>query len=79
MTKQNIENTLKEIIGRYAEDEIATLNSNANLQFDIGLDSFSLVSMVGEIETTFDISIPDEELSQFSTINDVVGYIESNA
>lgn len=79
MAEQEIENTLKGIISKYTEVESSKIDSNSNLQCDIGLDSFSIISMVTEIETTFSISIPDEELSNFSTVDDMVSYIAVNA
>ena len=48
--------------------------------FDSGfLDSFALPDMVGELETKFQIKIPDSDLNprKFETISRIETYIES--
>jgi acyl carrier protein len=48
--------------------------------FDSGfLDSFALPDMVGELETAFQIKIPDSDLNprKFETIARIESYIES--
>jgi acyl carrier protein len=48
--------------------------------FDSGfLDSFALPDMVGELETQFQIKIPDSDLNprKFETISRIETYIES--
>ena len=48
--------------------------------FDSGfLDSFALPDMVGELETAFQIKIPDSDLNprKFETISRIQTYIES--
>ena len=74
-----VSDKLKEIISEYTDVDAQKIDNNANLQCDMGIDSFSMISMVNEIETTFDISIPDEELANFSTLNDMINYIEARA
>ena len=46
-----------------------------SLKFDIVLDSFGMVSLICTIENEFDISIPDNKLMDFETLNDVTSFI----
>ena len=43
---------------------------------DLGLDSLEQVELVMELEKEYGISVPDEDLSYFSTVQEIVDYIE---
>jgi acyl carrier protein len=45
---------------------------------DLGLDSLDTIELVLELETAFDISIPDEDALDFKKVSDVKKYIEQN-
>jgi acyl carrier protein len=45
---------------------------------DLGLDSLDTVEFVLELETAFNISIPDEDALDFKKVADVKNYIEQN-
>ena len=45
---------------------------------DLGADSLDVVELVMELESKFDVEIPDEEAEKISTVKDVVDYIESH-
>ncbi len=47
-----------------------------HLVTDLDLDSFGLMDMVIAFEDEFSIEIPDRDLRLFSTVSDVVNYIE---
>ncbi len=44
---------------------------------DLGADSLDVVDMVMAFEDEFGIKVEDEDLEKFSTVKDVVNYIES--
>ncbi len=67
---------LKNIICEYVDASPEQIDINMSLKFDVGLDSFGLVSLVSEIENQFDIHIPDATCSQFNTLSDMVSYID---
>jgi len=68
---------LKSIIIKYI-DEPTKFNENMTISKDLGIDSFSLISMIMEIEENFNIEIPDYELNNFKTLKDLYDYISSN-
>lgn len=70
---------LKAIISEYAGIEADKISEDMRLVRDIGLDSFALISMVMDIEKTFDVNISDEDLSKFQTLKDVVGYLKERS
>ena len=43
---------------------------------DLGIDSLSMMQIVGEMETRLDIMIPDEDLVELITVSDLVKVVE---
>ena len=66
---------LKEIICNYVDVEPSAINGDMSLNNELGVDSFSLISMLVEIEDTYNCSIPDSALQSFQTLNDLYNYI----
>jgi len=58
------------------DEEKVTLE--ASLTEDLGADSLDAVELNMALEEAFEISIPDEELANFKTVQDIVTYIENN-
>ncbi len=71
----NIKERLVEIICQYVDVSKEEIDINMNIRFDIGLDSYSLISLVCDIENEFGISIPDIILMNFVTLSDVVNFV----
>lgn len=69
---------LEEIMTAFLGESHAPINPEAQLFSDLGLGSMDLVNMVGMIEDTFDLAIPDEELRNFVSVKDVLDYLESH-
>jgi len=58
------------------DEEKVTLE--VSLTEDLGADSLDAVELNMSLEEAFEISIPDEELANFKTVQDIVTYIENN-
>jgi acyl carrier protein len=43
---------------------------------ELGIDSLSMMQIVGEMETELDILIPDEDLVELVTVGDLVNKVE---
>lgn len=56
------------------EDEITL---DADIKRDLGADSLDILQLLMAIEDEYGITIPDEELANFTTVQDVVDYMES--
>ncbi len=44
---------------------------------DLGIDSLSMMQIIGEMETELDIQIPDEDLVEIETVGDLCGKVEN--
>lgn len=72
-------NTLKQVISEYVGVSPESICDDTSLVGDIGLDSFSLISLLCVLEDTFEINIPDYELSKFQTFQDLSNYLAQNS
>ena len=54
---------IKEILIQYTEVEKSLITEDSNLQNDLELNSFDVMNIVVDFEDTFDIEIPDEDVS----------------
>ena len=69
---------VKEIIVDTLSCDEDKVTLEATLSDDLGADSLDAVELNMALEEAFEISIPDEELANFKTVNDIVTYIDSN-
>ena len=69
---------VKEIIVNTLSCEEDKVTLEASLTEDLGADSLDAVELNMALEEAFEISIPDEELANFKTVQDIVTYIENN-
>lgn len=70
---------LKSIIQPYLDEDEVEVNEitlHSNLIQDLGLDSFYVIDLIIDIETEFDITIDNDQISQFETVESVVRVIE---
>ncbi len=67
-----------DIIAQQLNIDKDDLALETNLQDDLHIDSLDLLEYVVIVEHEFDIDIPDEEMPNLITIQDVVTYIEEN-
>ncbi|MBR3538383.1 MAG: acyl carrier protein [Eubacterium sp.] len=66
---------LKEILVKYVDIDPNEIKKDSRLGEDLGLTSFALMSMMGEVEDVFDITIVEEELTGITTVDDIMKYI----
>lgn len=69
---------LTNIINEYIPEENNNLSETTNLHTELGLSSLELVSMIGDVEDTFGIELPDTEITKLITVGDIADFIESN-
>jgi acyl carrier protein len=68
---------VREIIVRYADADPSTITEDTRLAEDLGLTSFALMSMMGDFEEEFDITVDESELTDIFTVKDIMNYLES--
>ena len=53
------------------------ITMDSELSNDLGINSIELADLVMHCEEIFDIEINDDDIRQFTTVGDVVNYLES--
>lgn len=71
-----VEQEIKKIVSDYTGLSVNKIDCNMDIQTELGLDSFSVISVVCDIEDKFGIEVPDEDFNKLRTLNDVISYIE---
>lgn len=71
MIREKIINMVK------AELLISDLDVNADLSKDYEIDSIGLIEFIMALEDEFDIEIPDEELQEIKSTEDVIKLVEA--
>lgn len=67
---------LLDIIREFVELPEEGVNLDDGFRTAVGLDSFIFLSMISSIEEHFGIAIPNSDLACFSTLGDIVSYID---
>ncbi len=76
MTKrENYAARLKELVNQLAE-EGTHVDVDSDLVDDVGLSSIEIMELVEQLEDTYDISFPLNDLAEIRTINDMVKELE---
>ena len=55
----------------------ADITMDAELSNDLGINSIELADLVMQCEDTFGIQIDDDDIRNFTTVGDVVNYLET--
>jgi acyl carrier protein len=58
--------------------EESEVTNEASFTNDLGADSLDTVELIMEFEKEFNISIPDEQAENITTVGDAVSYLEQN-
>ncbi len=76
----DIEERVKEIIAEQLKvDDVSNVTNEASFIDDLGADSLDTVQLIMELESEFDIEIPDEESTKIKTVQDAIDFIKANA
>ena len=55
-----------------------TIELTSNLASDLGADSLDAIDIVMSLEDQYGIEVPDSVIESMKTVEDIVGFIESN-
>ena len=69
---------IKKILVETMDIEEEKITLDAELKDDLNLDSLDSVELIMSAEEEFGIEIPDEDVMNFKTVNDIVNYIEEH-
>ena len=79
MTREEIFNKLKELIklaNSNSADQLDSCTEQSDLRGDLGLTSIGVLYLAISIENDFDIEFGESSFDDFTTVKDVVDYIE---
>ncbi len=68
---------LKEVICNYVEVNPDDITENSRFVEDLNFDSFTFMSMLGELEDELGITVDEAEIINIHTVGEAVKYIES--
>lgn len=74
----NLKKEVIEIISEVTEIPKENIKMESNLLNDLELESLDIVNLIAEFEKKYKISIKDEEIKCFQTVEDIISYIEKN-
>ena len=69
--------TIKEIMTRYVDLDPNDIHEDSRLAEDLALTSFALMSMMGDFEEEFGVTVDESELTDIHTVGDIMAYIRS--
>ena len=69
---------IKKVLVETMDIEEGKITLDAKLKDDLNLDSLDSVELIMSAEEEFGIEIPDEDVMNFKTVNDIVNYIEEH-
>tara|TARA_R100000008_G_C3586139_1_gene172462 strand:- start:3036 stop:3251 length:216 start_codon:yes stop_codon:yes gene_type:complete len=70
---------LERILAERLDVDADSISDEKNIVEDLGADSLSVVEIIMDIESEFDISIPDEDAEELHTVGQLREYIENYA
>ncbi len=68
-------NEIRELIVDRLGIPAEVINENTDLLYELGADSLTLVSLVGDVEDHFSITIQDEDLAKLATVGDLAALV----
>ena len=69
---------VKAILSEQFDVEEDSITPDTNLSEDLEADSLDVVDLLMSIEDEFEIEVPDEEIDNIKTVDQLVKYIEAN-
>lgn len=67
---------LAQMITNYVEVKKEDIRPESRFMEDLGFSSFDFMSMLGEVEDTFDVEIEEEKAAGIRTVQEAVDYLE---
>ncbi|MEA5021187.1 MAG: phosphopantetheine-binding protein [Gordonibacter sp.] len=66
------------IIRDYVQQDDLVITPETDVLSDLGINSLELVELVCAFEMEFDMDIPEKDIRQFMTVQDIVQYLEAS-
>ena len=69
---------IKDILAQQLDLDPDTRELTSNVASDLGADSLDAIDIVMSLEDQYGIEVPDSVIESMKTVEDIVGFIESN-
>ena len=69
---------VKKAIITYVDVDPNTITKDTDLLRDLKMNSYDLVTMIGEFEDEYGIEIPEEKLMEMHTVGEFAQYMSDN-
>ena len=77
MTKQQIRETILEIIAQIVPDEdLINLKGDVPIREQVELDSMDFLDIIMELRKRYGIEVPEDDYTQLATLDGSVDYLE---
>ena len=78
MRKEEMKKEVISLIADTLEIEKENINEKSNLVSDLDVESLDLVGLVVAFEDKYNVEIPDSEIKNLQTVEDIISFIEKN-
>ncbi len=68
---------MKELVLQYVDVDPETITPEARLIEDLHFNSYDFMSLLGELEEQFDVTLDEQELTGIHTLGEVTAYLET--
>ena len=70
---------IEKILSDRLNVDISTITDESHIVDDLGADSLSVVEIVMDIESEYEVEIPDEDAETLFTVAEIKQWIEDNS
>lgn len=77
MENSEVKKVFLDILQDYVEFPVADVDTTQAFKAASGVDSYVFIELISAVEERFGIRIPNSDLREFETIDDIIHYIEA--
>ncbi len=66
-----------ELVAKYCDKDVSELTDDMRFREDLGFNSLSFMTFLGDLEDTFDIELDEENALKITTIGGALEYLET--
>lgn len=70
---------VQRILAKQLRKDIGMITMESRIKEDLGADSLDILQLLMKIEDDYGIVIPDEKLAGFTTVSDVVEFLDAQS
>jgi|TARA_B100000530_G_C15784582_1_gene419002 acyl carrier protein len=71
--------SVEKILSERLNVDVSTITDESHIVDDLGADSLSVVEVIMDIESEYEVEIPDEDAENLWTVADIKEWVEDNS